>query len=391
MTDSRVSCAVGASTDADLEAALGSASAAAHAGLGGPADLAVAFVAGGFDAPLRPALEGLSDALGVPHVIAATAEGVIADDREHEAGPAVVVWLARLPNATIVPLSLEEAQSVDGGAFLGWPEALEGEWPADATLLLLADPFSFNVDRLMRRLEEDHPGVPVLGGFASGGTRPGDNTLVAGPASYDAGAVGVVIGGAPIRPIVSQGCRPIGPPLVVTKAEENLIVELGGRPALARLREIYGDLDAATQQLVRTSLHVGRAASEYQDHRQPGNFLVRNVVGADPEMGVLAIGDAVRTGQTMQFHVRDAESAHDDLAALLAARDGMTPAGALLFTCNGRGTRLFGAPHHDAACLRDVLGPLPSAGFFAQGEFGPIGRRNCIHGFTASIALFEQR
>jgi small ligand-binding sensory domain FIST len=394
MTDALVRCAVGVSTSPDITAAIRTAAADARAGLGAGADLAVAFVSGGHDSPVRPALEGLADELGVSHVIATTAEAVLAGGEEIESGPAVAVWLARLPGATIVPLSLEYAQAGDGGVFLGWPDELEGEWPPDATLLLLADPFSFNVDRLMRRIDEDHPGVPVIGGFASGGARPGGNTLVVGPTSYDSGAVGVVIGGVPIRPVVSQGCRPIGTPLVVTKAEENLIVELGGRPALERLREIFAALDPATQLLVKTSLHVGRAASEYQDHRQRGNFLVRNVVGADPDMGVIAIGDVVRVGQTVQFHVRDAASAHDDLAALLAERRverHEPPAGALVFTCNGRGSRLFTAPHHDAIALQESLGPVPAAGFFAQGEFGPIGRRNCIHGFTASIALFEQR
>lgn len=394
MTDALVRCAVGVSTDADITSAIRAAAAEAHAGLGGGADLAVVFVSGGHDSPVRPALEGLADELGVPHVLAATAEAVLGGGHEYESRPAVAIWLARLPGATIVPLSLEYAQAGDGGVFLGWPEELEGEWPADATLLLLADPFSFNVDRLMRRIDEDHPGVPVIGGFASGGAAPGGNTLVVGPASYDSGAVGVVIGGVPIRPVVSQGCRPIGTPLVVTKAEENLIVELGGRPALERLREIFAGLDPATQQLVKTSLHVGRAVSEYQDHRQRGGFLVRNVVGADPEMGVIAIGDVVRVGQTVQFHVRDAASAHDDLAALLAERQverRQPPAGALVFTCNGRGSRLFTVPHHDAAALQECLGPVPAAGFFAQGEFGPIGRRNCVHGFTASIALFERR
>lgn len=393
-TDSLVRCAVGVSTDADITVAIREAAATARTGLGSePADLGLVFVSGRHGTPVRPALEGLADELGVEHVIGATAEGVLADDREYESGSAVVIWLARLPGATIVPLSLEYAQSSDGGMFLGWPAELEQAWPQDAALLLLADPFSFDVDRLMRRMEEDHPGVPVIGGFASGGNRPGMNTLLVGSASYDSGAVGVVIGGVRIQAIVSQGCRPIGMPMVITKAEENLIVELGGRPALERLREIYGTLDAATQQLVKTSLHVGRAASEFQDHGQRGNFLVRNVVGADPDLGVIAIGDAVRVGQTVQFHVRDAQSAHDEFVTLLAERridQEAAAAGALLFTCNGRGTRLFDAPHHDAACLRDALGPVPAAGFFAQGEFGPIGRRNCLHGFTASIAVFER-
>jgi small ligand-binding sensory domain FIST len=227
--------------------------------------------------------------------------------------------------------------------------------------------------------------------MASGGDAPGSNTLVVGSTSYDSGAVAVVIGGGVrIRPVVSQGCRPIGRPLVITRAEANVIVELGGRPALERLREIYGDLPEADRQLVRSSLHVGRAASEYRDAFRQGDFLVRNVVGADPESGVIAVGDLMRTGQTIQFHVRDAASADEDLRRLLCdTRGGAAPAGAIVFTCNGRGTRLFDEPNHDARCVRDCLGPIPVAGFFAQGEIGPIGRRTFLHGFTASIAVFE--
>jgi small ligand-binding sensory domain FIST len=388
-----VACSVGVSTAEQIQDAIIEAAAKARAGLaGGAADLAVVFVSKDYESAIRPAMEGLADAIGVPTLIAATAEGVVAGDREYETGRAVAVWLARLPGAEIVPLALEYSQSVDGGMFIGWPERLEDDWPADATLLLLADPFSFPVDRLITRLADDHPGVPIIGGMASGGYSPGTNTLVVDQRSYDSGAVGVVIGNAKIRPVVSQGCRPIGRPLVITKAEENLIVELGGRPALERLREVYAELGPADRELVKTSLHVGRAASEYTDQFRRGDFLVRNVLGADPDMGVLAIGDAVRVGQTVQFHVRDAGTAHEDLVELLGRDEvaGSNPAGALVFTCNGRGSRLFADPHHDARCIAERLGPIPTAGFFAQGEIGPIGRRNCLHGFTASIALFER-
>jgi small ligand-binding sensory domain FIST len=190
---------------------------------------------------------------------------------------------------------------------------------------------------------------------------------------------------------VSQGCRPIGRPFIITKSRENLIIELGGRPALARLREIYGELDEGDRDLVRSSLHIGRAASEYRDTFRRGDFLVRNVVGADPDSEVIAVGDLVRTGQTVQFHVRDAASADEDLRELLGNHaDAPRPAGALVFTCNGRGSRLFAEPSHDAKCLQDCLGPIPAAGFFAQGEIGPIGDRTFLHGFTASIALFER-
>jgi len=387
-----ICCAVGVSTSADLDIALREAALQASLGVVGPADLAVVFVSGAYGAAVRPAFESLSDIVAAGVVIATTVEGVLAGDTEYESGPVVSVWLARLPGAQIVPLSLEYTQTPDGGMFVGWPEELTTQWPANATLLLLADPFSFPVDALIRRMEEDHPGMPIVGGMASGGQEPGTNTLVIGSRSYNTGAVGVVIGGGVrIRPVVSQGCRPIGHTMVITKSEENVIIELGGKPALERLREIYGELDSVDQQLVRSSLHVGRVASEYQDHFQRGDFLVRNVVGADPESGVIAIGDLVRTGQTIQFHVRDSQSAHEDLQVLLTRDKSRSPppAGALVFTCNGRGTRLFDTASHDAQCLQEGLGPIPAAGFFAQGEIGPIGSRNCLHGFTASIAIFE--
>ncbi|MFM7034342.1 MAG: FIST N-terminal domain-containing protein [Planctomycetia bacterium] len=388
-------CGAGASTTADLPRAIAEAILAAERDLGpgDRADLAVVFVSKGHGHAIRGAMETLSETVPARVVIGSTAEGLVAGGVEHEDGPAVTVWLARMPGATIAPMALEYAQTSDGGSFIGWPADLDAGWPANASLLLLADPFTCPVDRLLKRVDEDHPGVVVVGGMASGGYEPGCNTLVVGPRTYDSGAVGVVIGGAVrVRPVVSQGCRPIGHPLVITRADANVIVELGGRPAIERLREIYSGLDHTDRTLVRTSLHLGRVANEYQDSFQRGDFLVRTVAGADPDSGVLAIGDLVRTGQTVQFHVRDAASAHDDLVALLTREkdQGARPAGALVFTCNGRGSRLFNTPSHDAACLQEILGPLPAAGFFAQGEIGPIGRQTFVHGFTASIALFEQ-
>lgn len=392
MTSVGPRCGCGTSTDADLGAALREAAAAAHAAVGGgaPADVGIVFVSAAYGPVIRPVLETLADLVSATTLIGATAEGVLGDGEEFERVPAVVVWLARLPGAWIRTVSLDYRQTPDGGMFVGWPDDLEGECPANAAVILLADPFSFPVDAFIARLAEEHPGMPIIGGMASGGMEPGSNTLVIDTRTESAGAVGLVIGGGVcVRPVVSQGCRPIGRPMVITKSEENLIVELGGRPALERLREIYGELNQADRNLVRSSLHVGRAASEYRDTFQRGDFLVRNVVGADPESGVVAVGDTVRTGQTVQFHVRDATTADEDLRSLLAAEADTHPAGALVFTCNGRGLRLFDEPHHDARCVRECLGPIPTAGFFAQGEIGPIGDRTFLHGFTASIALIE--
>jgi len=388
-------CGCGVSMQPRLEHALTDAVAAARADLAGAqgdsgADLGVVFVSAAYGPDIRPLMEHLADLVPARHVLGATCEGVLAGEREYETGPAVAVWLARLPGAWLEPVSLDYTQTPDGGMFAGWPEALAGRMPANAALVLLADPFSFPVDALIRRLEEEHPGLPIVGGMASGGSRPGSNTLAIGQRTYDSGAVGVLVGGSVrVRPVVSQGCRPVGRPLVITRAEENLIVELGGTPALDRLREMYGELDDADRELVRSSLHVGRAASEYRDTFRRGDFLVRTVLGADPDSGVIAVGDLVRAGQTVQFHVRDAASADEDLRALLTGSSDADPAGALVFTCNGRGSRLFAEPDHDARCLQRCLGPLPAAGFFAQGEIGPIGSRTFLHGFTASIAIFE--
>jgi small ligand-binding sensory domain FIST len=235
----------------------------------------------------------------------------------------------------------------------------------------------------------------VVGGMASGGMGPGANQLFLGSRALTSGAVAVLIHGAVrIRSIVSQGCRPIGDHYVVTQANRNVIQELGGKPPLAHLQEFFPKLSAADQMRIQQGLFVGRVINEYKDRFERGDFLVRNVIGADPGSGAIGIGDLIRAGQTVQFHVRDAQSADEDLRQLMAtARSGRasSPRGALLFTCNGRGTRLFLHPNHDAGVIREYCGDIPTAGFFAQGELGPIGGRNFIHGFTASVVLFEEK
>ena len=168
-----------------------------------------------------------------------------------------------------------------------------------------------------------------------------------------------------------------------------MLVELGGRPALEQLNTLYRDSEPADQELIKRGVHVGLAMSEYQESFARGDFLISNVIGADRESGALALGNLIRTGQTMQFHVRDASTASEDLRSLLTSSLAAGPAqGGLLFSCNGRGTRMFPAPHHDANTIQDVAGSIPLAGFFAQGELGPVGGQNYIHGFTASVALF---
>jgi len=231
-----------------------------------------------------------------------------------------------------------------------------------------------------------------MGGMASGADAPGQGRLLLGERVLEQGAVGVLLQG-PLRlwSVVSQGCRPIGRHMVVTRAEENLILELGGKPPLLQLQQLWQELSSRDQELFQQGLHIGLAVSEYRERFGRGDFLVRNVLGLEQQTGALAIAGRARVGQTVQFHVRDSQSADDDLHLMLqvaATAHDAKPASALLFTCNGRGTRLFSQPHHDAQVVRAEMADIPIAGFFAQGELGPVGTQNFIHGFTASIVLF---
>ena len=317
-------------------------------------------------------------------LLGATAVSIIAGPREVEDAPAIAAWAARFDDdAALTPVSLRLVQTADGPAVVGWPDGVADEH----TLLLLADPFTFPVDAFLSRMNDDLPQLRVLGGLASAARAPGGNRLVLDDEIVSEGAVGVFLGpDVEVRTVVSQGCRPIGRPFTVTKAEGNLVQELGGRSALERLQELAGMVDEDDRALMQRGLHVGLVVDEHKADFERGDFLVRNVLGADHANGAIAVGDTVNVGQTLQFHVRDADAADDDLHALLTGEDARA---ALLFTCNGRGRHLFGEPDHDAGVVEKLLGPIPVAGAFCAGEIGPVGGRNFLHGFTASLALFR--
>ncbi len=328
------------------------------------------------------------------HVLACTGETIVGADREVEGDPAISLWAIKLPEgSTVRPVRF----GWPGGQLADLPGEIDRSKP-DQTLLLVADPFgfaaSFTPDKLLAEIEALSPGLKIVGGMASGGNGPGENRLVLDDDVFEDGAVGLWID-APdtIATVVSQGCRPIGRPMIVTRADMNLIKELGRRPAIESLRETFAELDEDDQALVRQGLHVGRVINEYQETFGRGDFLVRNVMGADDEGGI-AITDLVRVGQTVQFHVRDASTADEDLRTLLATNRQAHPKsraiGALLFSCNGRGSRLFPTTDHDVKAIHDAMGPIPVAGFFAMGEFGPIGGKTFVHGFTASVAVFHE-
>jgi small ligand-binding sensory domain FIST len=227
--------------------------------------------------------------------------------------------------------------------------------------------------------------------MASGASQPGQNLLLLNDTLRHSGAVGLTIsGGVRVDCVVSQGCRAIGHPLIITKAHQNQILELGGKKTVAALQELAESLTDHEREMLSKGLLIGLAIDEYKDRFGRGDFLVRNVLGLDKKSGALAVGDLPRVGQTVQFHVRDVETAEEDLQLLLDAQQlDSPPLAGVLLTCNGRGTRLFGAPDHDAKTVRGRLGDLPLAGFFAAGEIGPIGNRSFLHSHTASLALFR--
>ncbi|MCU1374376.1 MAG: hypothetical protein JWO68_1662 [Actinomycetia bacterium] len=352
--------------------------------LGEAPDLAVLFVA----APHTGAIEDIASAvrqlLRPKVLIGCTAGTVVGVDREVEDHPAISLWAGRIP--TVEAHLLVAEHTVDGAAITGFPAQL----PDDAeAIIVLADPFSFPAEELLEGLR-DQVGVdlPVIGGLASAARGPGGNRLVLDGDIVTTGAVAVVIGGVGVDTVVSQGCRPIGDPMVVTSSDGTMIKELAGRNALERVQDVLRALPPDDVALAQRGLHLGRVIDERKATFERGDFLIRNVLGADPSTGAVAVDDEVDVGSTVQLQVRDADSADDDFRHLLFAQ---SADGVLLFTCNGRGTNLFGDEDHDAQVLSDHLGRVPLAGMSCAGELGPIGGRSFLHGFTASVLLLHDR
>lgn len=324
-------------------------------------------------------------------LLGCSGEGVIAGREELETGPAVALWVAVLPDVELEPFRLSFSSELDQFHMSAWPRTEM----AQPSVLLLADPFTTPVQEMLDLFEERYPGVKAIGGLAGGGREAGMNRLVVNDQVFGDGLVGVQLSGAvDVRSIISQGCRLIGERFVVTKATHNLIHELGGVPALERLHALVESLEDEDRQQAQRGLHLGIVMDEHRNRFGQGDFLSRNLLGADQATGAVAVGEIVQEGQTVQFQLRDAGSASDELHTLLAQdreQYPCPPLGALMFSCCGRGRGLFGRSNHDAEATATQLGSIPMAGFFAQGEIGPVGRKNFLHGYTASLALFAER
>jgi small ligand-binding sensory domain FIST len=355
-------------------------------------DIAIVFVSPHFADEFQDIADAIQETLQPRNMIGCVGDSIVSGGREIEGDPAITIWAAALPDTKIetARLLLERVPDrgfISGTEELPFDQITERE---ESALIVLGEPFSFPADLLLSQLAADYPELRVIGGMASGFQQPGKNLVLVNGTVYCEGAAGLLIdGGVKVHSVVSQGCRPIGDRTIVTKVEQNLILELGGKPAMQVLEEMFIRLPTSDHDLMSKGFFLGRVISEYQDDYEMGDFLIRNVMSMDNERRAVVVNDYFQVGQTVQFQVRDEETASNELRQLLKKTDSAEIRGGLVFTCNGRGTKLFAEPDHDAGVIRETVGEIPLAGFFAQGEIGPVGRENHMHGYTASVLLFE--
>ena len=356
----------------------------------GMIDLVWFFSTAHFEDELPEVVERIGAAFPNAVLLGCTAEGTIANDVELERVPSMSLLAASLPDVKLHPFHLVQAQLKDADTQFDW-ERLVGVAPESKPLFIaVGDPFRVDIEAFVNQLNKHFPGAPLVGGLASAGLAPEQNRLIVSGEVVREGIAGVALTGQlDVATVVSQGCRPIGKPFVITKGERNVIHELGGRPVLEQLHRVLVKLPEEDEKLARESLFVGRVIDEYKSDFSRGDFLIHNILGVDRRNGSVGIAGHARVGTTVQFHVRDAASADEDLRKMLSKHVGTGVRGAMLFGCNGRGTNMWPKSGHDVGVIRELLGDIPVAGFFCGGEFGPVGGTNFIHGFTASIALFR--
>jgi len=374
-------------------AAAASATSALREELGdGRLDLVLAFVSGPGPERTSTAAETLRRELPATTFAAVSARGVVTREHEVEHGEALSAVAARLPGVEVKPFLLTQDLWAE-------PIATEAEFDLRAPgargaelVIVLGDPFSLDMERVLGLFNRWVPGVRVVGGLASAATKPGGNTLVLNDWTAHEGGVAIALHGA-LRAdvVVSQGCEPIGPPLDVTHAEDNLIFTLDGQPAVERIEQVLRAVPENERDRLKQGLYLGRPARGDASGR--GDYLIRNLLGADRDRGALAVADVVGLREKVRLHVRDGRAAQEDLDMLLSPQAFDTAAsGALLFACNGRGKALFGAPDRDITTLQHAMkAAAPCAGMFCAGELGPVGERNFLHGHTASIAIVRPR
>ena len=360
-------------------------------------DLAIVFVSPEHQAAYDSVPDLMGEHFEGSLLLGCSGQGVIGDGREVEHRSGFSVTVAELPDVEVVPFHVDGERLPDGDAAPEEWHRLVGTTPEkDPSFILLPDPFSASPDNLVEGLDYAFPGSVKIGGLASGASSPGENALFLNDGVYRSGVVGVALQGAiTVDTIVAQGCRPVGKPMQVTKASSNWLLELDGVNAFAALTGLFEELSESDRQLVQHSLFLGVVMDTLNDSPQHGDFLVRNIMGADNGRGALAIGERLNPGQIVQFHLRDAETSAQDLDALLTryAQNGKAgeDAGALLFSCLGRGVGLYGRADHDTDMFREKVGGISLAGFFCNGEIGQVSGSTFLHGYTSSFGIFKSK
>lgn len=345
--------------------------------LGQTAQIAVAFISADYLPHLPEFVETLRVDGHISNVVGCTSGGRIIDMREVENGS----------GCSILALSCNAGEPVALHATGNWPLPR----PRPHAAILLANPFRFAADEWLQTWNKENPGAPAVGGLASGGDED-DMAVFLNDQLVDAVCL-PLSGRTTILPLVSQGCRPIGEPLTVTRAENNIVYALGGQPAYEVLETAFATLSDSEKSVAKGNLFAGLAGTEYLEEFKPGDFLIRTIIGADPGSGAVVIGGIPRTGQTLQYQLRDRDIAKADLQRVLAtdALHGVHPFATLLFSCLGRGHGFFGSPNHDASSFFAAAGKAPLAGFFCNGEIAPVAGKNAVHGFTAAAALWIEK
>lgn len=332
----------------------------------------------------------------IPLLAGCSSRGLIAGEREIENEPGLVLGLYHLPGAELRALRFDQEQVDEANGAGYWHHETGVGAEGTNGWLVFADPFRLDSEAWLRGWNEAYAPAPILGGLATGNFNEQFTQVYLNGDVFESGGVAVNFAGeVGLTSMISQGCTPIGETWTITRAENHIIQTIANRPAYEVLLETFNQLPLVEQAGARGNLFVGLVMNEYLEEFHRGDFLIRNILGADPNSGALAVGANVRVGQTIQFQRRAAAAATEDLLALLqrarAGLAGRTIYGGCLCSCNGRGSHLFGVPDHDASRVQKELGPLALAGFFCNGEIGPVGERNFLHGYTASLALFVEK
>lgn len=357
-------------------------------------DLAIAFVSAAYGSAIERLPQLLRPHLGGALLIGCNAGGLIGGGSEEEEEPGIALLCGRLPDAALTCRHLEQATLPPLLASREhWWRLLELAPESEASFVLLADPSTLDAEACARGIDRAFPVSTVVGGLTSGSLEPGASRLFGGDEMHRTGAMLLALSGnVAIDPVLAQGCRPVGDPLFVTACDGNLISELDGRKPREILTALFGELDEDDRARFGDALCIGLALPGPRQTVGAGDFLMRNVLGLDPDSGALWIGSRVVPNAIVQFHLRDGESASDELERRLAATlaGAMTPTAALLFACAGRGRQMFGVSGHDSGTLRRMV-DIPVAGMFSAGEIAPVQGATFVHGYSSVFGFIRPR